>query len=220
MINDTKKKCLIISGGEYDTAGIMDVRLSYDLIIACDRGYAYAGKMGIRPDVLVSDFDSYSGPVEDDVIIKKHPSKKADTDTKLALKYAMEKGYERVDVICALGGRFDHTFANCECGVYAAARNVDFRILSSSAYLYFLNGKSKECNLIELEPKDGFGLSVFCLSGKCSGVNIKNAAYELQDAELTNDSSAFTGQSNEFADGCNAVISLSDGDMMIAVCRK
>ena len=71
MINDTKKKCLIISGGEYDTAGIMDVRLSYDLIIACDRGYAYAGKMGIRPDVLVSDFDSYSGPLEDDVIIKK-----------------------------------------------------------------------------------------------------------------------------------------------------
>ena len=166
MINDSKKKCLIISGGEYDTAGILDVRLSYDLIIACDRGYVYAEKMGIRPDVLVSDFDSYSGPVEDDVIIKKHPSKKADTDTKLALKYAMEKGYERVDVICALGGRFDHTFANCECGVYAAARNVDFRILSSSNYIYFINGKSKECSQVELEPKDGFGLSVFCLSGK------------------------------------------------------
>ena len=50
-----KKLCAIISGGQSDDlAGIRDA----DFIIACDRGYAYAKEAGIRPDLLVGDFDS------------------------------------------------------------------------------------------------------------------------------------------------------------------
>ena len=53
------EKCGIISGGERDTlSGIEDC----GLIIACDKGYEYARAAGVRPGLLVGDFDSYTGP--------------------------------------------------------------------------------------------------------------------------------------------------------------
>ena len=59
-----KKLCAIISGGQADDlAGIRDA----DFIIACDRGYAYAKEAGIRPDLLVGDFDSYRGALDKSV---------------------------------------------------------------------------------------------------------------------------------------------------------
>ena len=73
-----KKLCAIISGGEPDDlTGIHEA----DFIIACDRGYAYAKEAGIRPDLLVGDFDSYRGALDKSVPVLDLPVEKDDTDT-------------------------------------------------------------------------------------------------------------------------------------------
>ena len=106
---------LIISGGDYFP--IPD--LSCDYVIACDLGYLHAEKMGIRPDLILGDFDS--APVPDGKIpVEQHPVRKDDTDTMLAVKKALSLGYADLVMACAFGGRLDHAYANIQAGAYAA----------------------------------------------------------------------------------------------------
>ena len=89
------KKCLIITGGIFD--GFIPQTKDYGLVISCDKGYEYSVKAGIKPDVLISDFDSYNGEVDKAVLIERHPSVKNDTDTQLAVRYAMEAGFNKLE---------------------------------------------------------------------------------------------------------------------------
>lgn len=237
-IRKNMKACLIISGGDYDdtclkvtaapegtavycnakkNAGETDE--AYGFVIACDRGYHHAIRMGILPDVLVSDFDSFDGEVDESVIVERHPSAKNDTDTMLAVKYALEHGYEKIDIICGLGGRADHTFANYQTGVYAAGRGAEISFLSADTRIYFLAGNG--VNTLELDPVKGYGLSVFSMTEKCKGLVLRNVAYETEGIELTHDAAELTGESNEFSDeGKSAFISLETGTLMVMICRK
>ena len=49
------KLCSIISGGDFSS--LDDIEKS-DFIIACDKGYEYAIRSNIKPDLTVGDFDS------------------------------------------------------------------------------------------------------------------------------------------------------------------
>ena len=57
-------RCVIISGGNY--APVEGVQAE-DFVIACDKGYVYAEKAGVRPNLLVGDFDSYEGVLPSDL---------------------------------------------------------------------------------------------------------------------------------------------------------
>lgn len=114
-------KCGIISGGERDTlSGIEDC----GLIIACDRGYEYARAAGVRPGLLVGDFDSYTGPLPEDIPRLDLPAEKDDTDTMAAVRYAIAQGYGEIRIYCALGGRADHLLGNIQALSFCAERGV------------------------------------------------------------------------------------------------
>ena len=55
-----KKPWAIVSGGRFSP--LTDIE-KCGYIIACDRGYEYLHEAGLRPDLLVGDFDSYTGPL-------------------------------------------------------------------------------------------------------------------------------------------------------------
>ena len=80
-----KQLCAIISGGQEDTLCGIEAA---DFIIACDRGYFYARNTGIRPYLLVGDFDSYRGALPADVPVLDLPVEKDDTDTMAAVRWA------------------------------------------------------------------------------------------------------------------------------------
>ena len=100
-----EKKCLLLSGGEYAPLP-EDLRndTKYDLVIACDRGLSHAEKLGVRPDLVIGDFDSYPGTegevspdgetVQGIPVIRLNPVKD-DTDTMSAVRYALEQGFWR-----------------------------------------------------------------------------------------------------------------------------
>ena len=104
-----KGLCAIISGGEYSP---MDDIKAAEYIIACDRGYSYAKRSGIVPDLLLGDFDSYTGKLPEGAAVERLPREKDDTDTMHAVRRALELGFTRISLYCALGGRLDHTLAN------------------------------------------------------------------------------------------------------------
>lgn len=81
-----------------------------DFIIGVDGGYHTLIQQGIKPDLLVGDFDSFQGIVPDEAI--RYPSEKDVTDLEIALEVARERGADRIEVYGALGGRLDMTLSN------------------------------------------------------------------------------------------------------------
>ena len=131
-----KKLCAIISGGQSDDlGGIRDA----DFIIACDRGYAYAKEAGIRPDLLVGDFDSYKGERDKRVPVLDLPVEKDDTDTMAAVRWAVSEGFSEIRLYCALGGRLDHLMGNIQALGFACERGVKASLLGRDASFVFLH---------------------------------------------------------------------------------
>ena len=202
------KRCVIISGGEPST--ITPLREG-DYVIACDKGYSYAAAQGIKPDLLVSDFDSYDGAVDSSVPIERFRSEKDDTDTMIAVRYAVEHGFEEIKLFCALGGRLDHSLANLQSLVYAQVHGLRASLEAEDTRIYTLQKGS-----LRLARLPGWSLSVFAAQDRCAGVSITGAKYPLRNAELT--CSFPLGVSNAWADDA-AEISVEEGVLLIVLSK-
>ena len=203
-----KTKCLIISGGDFAPLPRPDADT---FVVACDRGYAYAARCGVVPDLVVSDFDSYGGPVDRAAALKRLPTDKDDTDTMGAIRAAIKAGCTEGVLCCALGGRLDHTLANLQSLLFAEEHGLRLRIADPDTEAMILRDGS-----LRLPRREGFSLSVFALSERCRGVSIRGAKYELEDAELTN---AFPlGVSNEWWEEA-AEVAVRDGALLIVLSR-
>lgn len=92
-----------------DNGPVKDQRIDY---IAVDGGLAHLYKQGIKPLLAIGDFDSLEDQkLLEDLQVERHPVQKDDTDTALAIKYAVAQGYDEIDVYGVLGGRADHMLA-------------------------------------------------------------------------------------------------------------
>ena len=110
-----KEKCLIVAGGVLNNAKkILEKiqNLEFNLVVACDSGYDNALKLGINPDFLVGDLDSIKSEISENCQVLKLNVEKDETDLKVAVDIAIEKGFESICIICATGGRLDHFMCN------------------------------------------------------------------------------------------------------------
>ena len=202
------KNCLIISGGEYAPFAKPEEGC---FVIACDRGYEHARRAGIRPDLVVGDFDSCALEPEDGVPLRRLPTEKDDTDTMSALRLALDMGLRDFTLVCALGGRLDHLLANLQTLAFAAAHGCTARIESPDTEILALRGGS-----LRLPRREGWSLSVFAMDGPCRGLSIRGAKYPLEDAELRPDLPL--GVSNEWL-AEEAEISVREGTILIIESR-
>ena len=197
------RRCLIISGGEYHPITGVGPE---DFIIACDRGYEYALRSGIRPDLVVSDFDSYAGDIADEVTVHRLPTEKDDTDTMSAIRWACAEGFDELRLVCALGARLDHAYANLQALAWAAEHGMAARIESPGTRVIALRKGS-----LRLPRREGFSLSVFAVSDRCR-VSIHGTKYTLEDAEIRNHFPI--GVSNAWAED-EAVVTAHEGTLLI-----
>ena len=199
-----KRRCVVVSGGVFSpVTGIRED----DFVIACDRGYAHCIRLGIKPDLLISDFDSYQGEIAPGVALDRHIPEKDDTDTMLAVCHAVDHGFEELVLCCALGGRLDHLVANLQTMVFARRRGLRVSLLSEDTEIHVLQRES-----LSLPRRDGWSLSLFAVDGPCRGVSIRGAYYPLNDAELL--PSFPLGVSNCWSEEY-AEISVDEGILMV-----
>src|SRR3990172_9817027 len=100
-------------------------------LVCADGGARHLDKLGLTPHVIIGDMDSLSAGIlkryEEQVTrIVRHPRDKKETDTQLALEYAMASAPDEIRIFGALGGRIDHThwpISPSSCG----ARKGTFR---------------------------------------------------------------------------------------------
>ena len=204
-----ENRCIIVSGGVFGPA---PERRPGDFIIACDRGYAYCGRLGLTPDLFIGDFDSYSGTVAPGVAVERLIPEKDDTDTGHAITYALSHGLRELVLVCALGGRLDHTLANVQNAANAAAQGASVTILDENSELTFLTHGT-----FRLKKRPGWGLSVFSLSDTSTGVCLRGVKYELENAVL--DNRVPLGVSNEF-DAPEAEIAVGQGILLVMQTKK
>lgn len=151
-----------------------------DLIIAADAGYLNVQKAGLRPDVIIGDFDSSEKP-STDTPIETFPVLKDDTDTMLAIKYGFNSGYKRFAIYGGLGGeRTDHTIANIQSLAYIADHGGEGFLVGENESFALIKNSS-----ITLHSEKGKTLSVFAYGGIAEGISIKGAVYETDNLTLT-----------------------------------
>ena len=87
-------------------------KASGDLVIAADAGYLWLTENNVTPDLVIGDFDSAPPPKNAEVL--RFPKEKDDTDTLLAIREGLSRGYRFFRIYGAIGGLLDHTLANLQ----------------------------------------------------------------------------------------------------------
>lgn len=175
------RKCAIIAGGDMPDNKEYDItvrRECYGHIICADSGLYNAEKFGIKPDIIIGDFDSYKDELPEDTEIISALPEKDDTDTLLAVKRAIELGYNNIDLYGALGGeRFEHSIANIQTMIYALQQGCDLKIYGNST----LSVQTADDGEIHYRnSKCGVYLSVFSLSETVGIDYIRGVKYPLE----------------------------------------
>lgn len=196
--------CYVIGAGECKKLELK--KENGDFIIAADGGYIYLENEGIKPDIIIGDFDS-SGKIPDgENVIKLNPVKDI-TDMYAAVKEGLDRGYTEFHLYGACGGRIDHTLANIQLVASLAQKNIKAYIHDGNTIITALTNGSLSFN----SGYKGY-VSVFSHSDKCEGLTIKGLKYTLENAELTNSFSL--GVSNEFI-GIESEIIVNNGTAII-----
>lgn len=201
---DQMKSCFIFGSMPIEE---ISVKPCYsDLIIAADAGLKNTEKLNLKPDYIVGDFDSLEY-VPDVSNVIKHPVKKDETDTILAVDIAFKKGYNNFIIYGCLGGRLDQTVASIQTASYITEKGGNAVFIDNETYLTVIKN-----NAIDFSKDNKGTVSVFSLSEKSYGVCENGLLYELEDAELTSDYPL--GVSNEFIKK-DAKISVNKGKICI-----
>ena len=202
------KRCVILSAGEIvDDRLIAPLVQPEDFVICADGGYRHAKRLGIRPHLVVGDFDSMQAEEYAGVRHIAYPPQKDDTDTMIAIRHGLKRGYRNFLLLGCLGGRFDHSIANLAALYYLKKRGCTARIVDERNEVFLLEDEH-----IDLPHRAGCKLSVFSYSGKCGGVTLTGVQYPLDRYPLDN---AFPlGVSNEFAADF-AGITVENGTLLV-----
>ncbi len=97
--------------GIYGAGEFTPVKDSSIPFIGVDGGLNYLSLLGIVPIYIIGDFDSYKKEfLNEQNNVKILPSHKDFTDTEMAIKEAIKKGYDEIELYGVTGGRLDHFF--------------------------------------------------------------------------------------------------------------
>ena len=202
-------KAFIYTGGKINKSGITEHPRSGDLRIAADAGYKNALELGEGVDLLLGDFDSYTGALPEDVETLRVPAEKDFTDTQMAVREALARGAEELVIIGGLSGRLDHTLSNIyllesltNSGIYACICDGKNRV----RYL-----KERSSLLIQKSEYKYFGL--LPADREIKGVSIDGAKYPLKNAKLTRNDPSFA-ISNEVTENF-AMVSTKKGGLFV-----
>ena len=201
-----ERACWICGAGDFTPRLLAPA--AGDVVVAADGGLAYLDGAGIVPNQILGDFDSL-GRQPKGANVTAYPPEKDDTDTLLALKEAMRRGYDDIMIIGGLGGRIDHTLANISLTAFAAQHGAVCHLIDEHHQIFAIHNDS-------IMVKKGYWkwLSVFAAGSEVRGVSLRGLKYPLQEAVLTN--TYPIGVSNEFVSS-SAVVTAAQGTLLIVL---
>jgi thiamine pyrophosphokinase len=180
------KRAIIFANGELRRPpAAWLARQPGDLLIAVDGGARHCQSLGLRPDVVIGDFDSlepndlarlrFAGAT-----LIQHPARKDETDLELAFQHARAVGVEEIIVLGALGARWDMTLANLLLPAQPGYAGVGVRLVDGGQEIALLRGGES----LGLRGRAGDTISLIPLSAEARGITTTGLEYPLQDETL------------------------------------
>ena len=203
-------RAVLIAGGRMsDYAYIRQFISPEDYIIAIDSGYHHAVALGLRPHVLLGDFDSITTALPEGIELHRVPTEKDFTDLDLAVAWARERALGEFLLLGTIGSRMDHTLSGIfllsgllEAGERAEVLDEHNRIWLTDREIEVAGAPGDLLSLIPLTP--------------CAGVTTHNLAYPLQSAALSPGHGL--GVSNVILES-PAKVELTSGKLLVMLCR-
>lgn len=185
--------CLIVSGGPLDLefgAAFFGER-SYDFVIAVDGGLTSAIRLGIYPNLLVGDFDTYGREKileyqrNSGLPMEIHKPEKDETDTELAFRSAIKYGFRHADVIGATGGRIDHEISNIHLLLQAKRQGLLASLYDKKNRVYLLDASVEQGKIFHRNEIYGKYISFLPLSEEVKGITLRGFKYPLTKKDIS-----------------------------------
>ena len=156
-----------------------------DLVFAADGGARHCLALGIIPAVVVGDFDSLE-PAELAVLerngaeVVRHPARKDFTDLELAIQLAVERGMQEIQVLGALGARWDQTLANLLLPAAVALQGVRISLVDGPQEILLIRAGET----LEIRGRPGDIVSLIPLNEDAAGISTAGLEYPLAGEPL------------------------------------
>lgn len=206
------RRALIAAGGTLGPEALRRIRAD-DFRIGVDRGALFLLQAGYPPHLALGDFDSVTA--EELASIRAaaaemqtcDPVDKDWTDTELAFREAVRRGFRHIAIVGALGSRFDHSLANVHLLRQAHEAGCELTIADERNEIRLCAGHCR------LEADEHYRyVSLLPLTPEVRGVTLEGFRYPLRDATLRLGWSL--GVSNELA-GVAGTIDVAEGLLLV-----
>lgn len=178
-------KAVIVTGGKAPSEELLLRSIEDgDYIIGVDKGCNTLYKYGIKPSIILGDFDSIDSKVLDEYIKLKIPSIKFNpekdyTDSDLAYEKAKEINPSKIIFLGATGTRYDHALGNIGILLKSLREGYKTEIVDENNRMFVVNKNSS------FEGDFGHTISFHALSDKVAKFNISGGKYDLKDYDMT-----------------------------------
>jgi thiamine pyrophosphokinase len=181
-----KKVVFIVSGGELGDPSFLRQQAATaapTALICADGGARHLEAAGIVPRLIVGDMDSLDSARQEYYEAKgcriiRHPRRKDETDTGLALREAFAMEPAEVWIWGALGQRVDHTLANISLLVQGAERGIAVKLIDEWCEVFLIDRPTV------LEGEAGQTVSLFPFWGPAAGVTLRGFEFPLTKAVM------------------------------------
>ncbi|HEX5798096.1 MAG TPA: thiamine diphosphokinase [Candidatus Saccharimonadales bacterium] len=183
MNRKINKTLIFLNGDETNLDYIYKYADKNTLIIGCDGGTDKIYKLGLKPDVVLGDFDSINRlpqkikdlplnhygkeiAIKDTVYIK-YPGDKDFLDVEAAIDYAIGRKLEEVILVNTQGDELDHVVGVLALLAKRKYRSADIKLIGPKFKAYSICGKR------EIKGRAGDKISLIPLYGS---VKVKNSS--------------------------------------------
>ena len=187
------KRCLMVTGGVLEREFAEDFLKGrkYDFIIAVDAGAFSCFQLGLHPDLLVGDFDTFGRDrilqyqKEPGCSIDIHQPEKDETDTELAFRDALEAGCGHVDVLGATGGRLDHEISNIHLLVQFRKKGLTASLYDSHNKISVIDSEKEKETVFFRRELYGKYVSFLPLTEEVKGITLTGFKYPLSKKNIS-----------------------------------
>jgi len=211
------KRAVLFANGVMPQAALILPHLRPDdYFIAVDGGLRHLRNLYKTPGLLIGDLDSATtaeveGAIAQGIEVRRFKPDKDETDLELALLAAIEKGFDEILIIAALGGRLDQTLGNLNLLTQPLLTGVKVTIEDGAEEIFIIRDSA------EISGQLGDVVSLIAMKGEVIGVETRDLKYPLRHETLYQEKSR--GISNVML-GDQAGVSIESGLLLCVHTRK
>ena len=205
-------RALIFAGGVLGARALGTIRPD-DFRIGVDSGALFLLKAGYPPHLAIGDFDSVTEEEKDAIRAASAEYRDCDpvakdlTDSEMAVREALRRGFKRIVLWGAIGSRFDHSLANVHLLKQAHDAGPELIVADET------NDIRLCADRVRIDADDGFKyVSLLPLTPEVRGVTLEGFRYPLRNAVLKLGWSL--GVSNEL-ERVSGTVTVSEGLLLV-----